>query len=391
MIYKSCFTLHNYIQQERYKGYDPYDTLSSPIPFRKFGNMVPALAIQFQKYNPVNIRKLLGIKKDYVPKGLGLLLKAYCLLNRFNPDKFPISIADSLFELVKDCKSNQYELPCWGVNFDLADPKGYRVANTPSSVGTSIVLDGVLEYYYLSGSEEAKDMIIGGAKWIGQNIPIIEYESGISYSYTPHTKGSCYNASLFAIELLAKADVLSGEYVNTENINKAIDYVLSKQKNKGEWWYSFNPTTGNERKQIDFHQGFVLSSLNRLNNLLLEKRLDIEVAIDKGLKYYKNYQFYANGKSLWRIPKAWPVDIHNQSQGIITFSELANYGDEYQSFANTIAQWTIENMQDEKGYFYYRIFKHHKNKISYMRWSQAWMLLALAVLLNKEKDAKTHK
>ncbi len=388
MIYESCLLLHNYIQQEQYRGYDPYDTLKSPFPFKRFGVIIPTLAIQFQKYNPINIRKLLGIKKDYVPKGLGLLLKAYCLLNRFNPDEFPISIADSLFELVKDCQSDQYELPGWGINFDLADLRGYRVANSLSSVATSIVLDGVLEYYYLSGKDEAKKMILDAAKLIDQHIPITEYDEGISYSYKPDSKGSCYNASLFASELLAKADMLSGEYVHSENINKAIDYVLSKQKDKGEWLYSFDPATGRERKQIDFHQGFVLCSLDRLNNLLLEKRQDIETAIVKGLKYYKNYQFYANGKSLWRIPKAWPVDIHNQSQGIITFSELAHYDDNYQNFAKTITEWTIENMQHDKGYFYYRIFNHHTNKISYMRWSQAWMLLALSTILNKMKVDK---
>lgn len=381
MIDKSCFSLHNYIQQEQYKGYDPYDTLSSPIPFKKFGIMTSAIAIQFQKYNPINIRKLLGIEKRYSPKGLGIMLKAYCILHKYNAEKFPASFIDELFELVKNSASDQYQLPCWGTNFDLANPKEYLLANTPSTVAIAFVIDGVWEYYKLTKSKEAKSLILGAADWIDKYIPVTEFENGISYGYTTQAKGSCYNANLLACEVLLKADFLKGSIMCHENVNRAIDYVLSKQKDRGEWLYSYNPVTDTERKQIDFHQGFVLISLNNLNKLLPQKRQDVDDAIKKGLRYYKNYQFYSNGKSLWRIPKAWPVDIHNQSQGIITFSELAHYDDSYYDFAKTIAQWTIENMQDKKGYFYYRIFKHHKHKISYMRWSQAWMLLALATYI----------
>lgn len=389
MVNKSCYLLHRYIQDEQYKGYDPYDTLLSPIPFKKFGNMASALATQFQKYNPINVRRLIGVKKDYNPKGLGLMLKAYCLLHKHDADQFPLQYADELFDLILDNKSDQYQLPSWGYNFDWATPKEYLVANSPSSVVTSFVIDGVWEYYSLTGSEAAKNLILGAADWIDQVITITELEGGISYAYTAQSKGACYNASLLACEVLAKADAITKSFKHSENINKAIDFVLSKQKDKGEWWYSYNIEADSERKQIDFHQGFILISLNNLNKLLPIKRQDVDDAIKKGLRYYKNYQFYSNGKSLWRIPKAWPVDIHNQSQGIITFNELAHYDDSYYGFAKTIAQWTIENMQDKKGYFYYRIFKHHKHKIPYMRWSQAWMLLAFATFITTENTEGT--
>ena len=60
--------LQAYIEKEEFKGYDPYDTLKSPIPFKYFGKLIPILALQFQKRNPINIRALLGVKKDYVIK-----------------------------------------------------------------------------------------------------------------------------------------------------------------------------------------------------------------------------------------------------------------------------------------------------------------------------------
>ena len=85
------------------------------------------------------------------------------------------------------------------------------------------------------------------------------------------------------------------------------------------------------------------------------------------------------------MPKKYPIDIHNQAQGIITFSKLSEFDDKYGNFAETILKWTINNMQDKKGYYYYRKYKHFTNKISYMRWGQAWMLLAFAEYLKIRK------
>ena len=113
-------------------------------------------------------------------------------------------------------------------------------------------------------------------------------------------------------------------------------------------------------------------------------RTDIPETVSKGLSYYRSIQFLDTGRALWRIPDKWPVDIHNQSQGIITFSILEKYGTDYLSFACKIADWTIKNMQSDKGYFYYRKNPLYINKIPFMRWSQAWMMLALAELIPHE-------
>jgi hypothetical protein len=43
-------------------------------------------------------------------------------------------------------------------------------------------------------------------------------------------------------------------------------------------------------------------------------------------------------------------------------------------------------MQGKDGHFYYRLGKYHKNKISYMRWSQAWMFLALINFLKANEQ-----
>lgn len=172
------------------------------------------------------------------------------------------------------------------------------------------------------------------------------------------------------------------------NISFLVSYIyvailihLHHQHEDGSWGYSIDVRSGKERIQTDFHQGFILCSLGHIKNLLALEDARVDEAIRRGLRYYRGVQFNDQGVSMWRVPKEYPVEIHNQAQGIITFSEFASYGEEYKEFAQRIAEWTIAQMYSKKkGYFYYRMFKHYTIRIPYMRWSQAWMLLALSTV-----------
>lgn len=217
-----------------------------------------------------------------------------------------------------------------------------------------------------------------------ESIPITRFENGVCLGYNPESENCCYNASLHAVYCLAVIDKLRSSKIHNQLIEDAINFVISKQKEDGVWYYSFNHRTESERKQIDFHQGFIIESIFDIKELLGYTFDSWENSITKGINYYRKEQFFDNGMSKWRLPKIYPVDIHNQSQGIITFSKLRSYHPSYFNFAKTIKEWTIENMQDKTGYFYYRKFRYYYNKIPYMRWSQSWMLLALITLIEKE-------
>ncbi len=109
-------------------------------------------------------------------------------------------------------------------------------------------------------------------------------------------------------------------------------------------------------------------------------------AYNKGIKFYYEKQFLPNGQGLYRYPRKWPVNIHNQAQGIITFTRASRLDEKYYDFARTIAEWTIQNMQDEDGHFYFLKYPLFTNKIPYIRWSDAAMAYALSVFLARGKE-----
>ncbi len=376
--------LEKHIRNDDYKGFDPYDTLNSFLNFKKMGNRAAAIAIQIQKRNPINIRPMIGVRKGYNPKGTGLLLKAYCNLYKYTKDKKYLKAAEKLFTWLTKNYSEGFSGICWGYNFDWASPNEFIPAFTPSVVVTSFVIDGIYEYYSITKSAEAANTILSAAKYISQDIPTTSFQKGICFAYTHLNVDCCYNASLLAAEVLAKADKINSSDAHRRTIESSISFVLSNQHPSGVWNYSYDIKKDSERHQVDFHQGFILVSLNNLRNLLnLHERPVIE-AIEKGIYFYMNNQFTPNGRSYWRIPRKWPVEIHNQSQGIITFYKLSKYGKEFKTFGKTISTWTLRNMYSDQGYFYYRKNRFYTNRIDFLRWSNAWMMLALSEQLLEE-------
>lgn len=380
-IQNSIIKLEEYIEKENFKGYDPYDTLLSPLPFRKLGKWLPVLTIQFQKRNPINIRPLLGITKAYNPKAMGLFLQAYSILYQKYPKQEYKKKMDFLFYWLKKNYSEGYSGYCWGYNFPWASPAKYLEPFIPSAVVTGFIVKGIYQYYMASGNPEAIKILKNIEPFILNNLPIKKDNTGICFSYTPIMKDCCYNASLLAAGSLARIYTLNKNKLLFPYIINAVKFVISRQKEDGRWNYSIDLRTGKERKQIDFHQGYILESIFEIKNILDIKDQKLEDALRKGADFYFKQQFLPEGRSKWRLPKEYPVDIHNQSQGVITFSKLMDYNKDYLPFSKTIANWTIKNMQASDGHFYYQNFKYYKNKIPYMRWSQAWMLLALTTLL----------
>ena len=89
--------------------------------------------------------------------------------------------------------------------------------------------------------------------------------------------------------------------------------------------------------------------------------------------------FTASGVPKYYHNQKYPIDIHSIAQSIITLLEFKDFDSKAMDLAVDIFKWGVENMQSRKGYFFYQQKRFYKNKISYMRWSQAWMLYALSI------------
>ncbi len=386
-IQNSFNKLLNYIESENFKGYDPYDTLNSWVPFHWLGKWGPILATQFQKRNPINIRPLLGIKKDYNPKAMGLFLQAYSLLYAKTNKNEYLEKADYFFNWLKNNHYEGYSGYCWGYNFSWANSVKVIPKYYPSIVVTSFIIKGVYEYYLVTKNEESLNIIKSTSDYILNNLPVTENEYGICFSYTDIIKDTCFNASLLGAEVLAINFAITGKKAFLQKAIKAVDFVLAYQEEDGRWNYSIDLNSDEEDKQVDFHQGFVLESIRNILTLTKYTNSKYTNAILKGADFYYKEQTVDGKRLKYRWPKVYPIDIHNQAQAIITFVKLSPIEKKYLVYSRDILIWTIDEMQNKKkGSFYYRKHKYLINKIPFIRWGQAWMLIAIASFLDKNKS-----
>jgi hypothetical protein len=383
-LHRAFDALHAYVEREGFRGYDPYDGLTTPLPVARLGKWPAILFMQAMKRFPINTRPLLGIRKAHNPKAMGLLLHAYSLWYRAEPADAVRRVMDTLYEWLKTHPSEGYAGPAWGYHFDWAGKAKTVQAFVPTAVATGFVARGLYAYYEATGVAGARDLITGAAEFVSKDLPHDDSPRGLCISYTPLLQDHCYNASLLGAGVLAMAARLAGRQDYAEMARRAVRYVLQRQQPDGRWNYSLDVQTGQERAQIDFHQGYVLESLFEIAGFLQIEN-EVDDAVREGMAFYHKTQFFPDGRSLWRLPAVWPVEIHNQAQGIITHTRLAHLDESYLPFARRIAEWTVDHMQGADGHFYYRKYAWFTNRISYMRWSQAWMLLALATFLHRTR------
>jgi hypothetical protein len=207
-------------------------------------------------------------------------------------------------------------------------------------------------------------------------IPDRENSQNFSWSYTPLDRRQIHNANLLGARLLAEVGSATGEAVLIQQALKSAYYTATRQRSDGSWPY------GEDRRNSwvdNFHSAYVISSLLSISTLLQDKFL-LEVAL-KGYAYWSKSCFRTDGAPKWGPHRIYPIDIHSAAQAVITLLDFAGHDPDALAAANRVATWTLDNMQTAKGQFAYQQRRYYQVRITYARWSQAWMFSALVALL----------
>jgi len=108
------------------------------------------------------------------------------------------------------------------------------------------------------------------------------------------------------------------------------------------------------------------------------------VSLRDGLAFYRRHFFRPDGAPRYFHDRTYPIDTHCVAQSIITLVELQGREPDNRPLAASVFRWAMGNVWDRRGFFYYRRLRLCTIRTSYMRWSQAWMLLALATLIDDQ-------
>jgi rhamnogalacturonyl hydrolase YesR len=387
MYYKVCESLRKltaYCSTEEFKGYDPYDGLTSPffksLPLISKNRLARLIWIQSFKKSPLNLRPLFGIRKDYNPKALALFLSGYVSLYKMNRGKEYLDKIVYFSDKILEDSSPGYSGQCWGYNFDWESRAFFLPKYTPTIVVSSFVACALLDAFEITSDERLLKAARSTCDFILTDLNRTYDDKGnFVFSYSKFDNSSVFNASLMGSRLLARVYSITGESHLKEEAKKSVKYVCNHQNLDGSWPYGKLPF----HQWIDsFHTGFNLECISDYTQYSSD--LSFSNNIEKGFNYYVNTFFTPEGVSKYYNTAIYPVDVHAPAQLVITICKLGKLRDSRELIQNVL-DWTIENMQSDEGFFYYQIRKHFKIRISYMRWSQAWMFYAMSVYLLQEK------
>lgn len=395
---KEFLKLKLYCESECYKGWDPFDGLNSRVlnkllPLRHSA-ILRLVVIQGFKRCPWNLRPLLKVPKDYNAKGIGLFLQGYCNLYRIVEKHPELSrqleccngISDRITELSNlliNLRSEGYHGACWGYNFDWQSRRLFLFpAYCPTVVATNFCATALIDAYEVTGNKEYLNVALDSANFILNDLHLDEYEGEKMISYSPlHGNDLVSNASLLGSKVLAYCYKYTGSERYLEVSRSSVAACCKGQRDDGAWTYSQIPP----KLWVDsFHTGYNLDGLIAYEEQTGDKSFHDN--IERGFQYYISNFFNEDGSPNYYDNQQYPIDIHCPGQLLVTLHRLHKY-EEYQELAEKVINWTIENMQDKKGYFYYQLKKGISSKIPYMRWSNAFMFYAMSYyLLDKYKN-----
>jgi uncharacterized protein YyaL (SSP411 family) len=250
-------------------------------------------------------------------------------------------------------------------------------------VPTAFAARALIEGHQAFGDDSYLQMARSSCDFILSDLKrTIDTKDEVCFSYSPSDNTQIFNASLLAAETLASVGALTGETALCDLALRAASYVVNRQGEDGAWAY------GSESGQqwIDnFHTAYVLLSLRRIAKSCVGADPELNNALQRGFTFWSERFFLADGWPKYYHDSLYPADAHAAATAIITLLELRTLDSGALQLAERIAAWTISNLRDARGFFYYQRRRFYTVQTPYMRWTQGWMLYALARLLEEEK------
>ncbi|MFW6134493.1 MAG: hypothetical protein ACOC5R_02835 [Elusimicrobiota bacterium] len=383
-IYEHVFGLE---YEQGFKSYDIYDGSGLKIPGLRQLKSVRMASTYFNKFSPLNFRKLLGIKKRKYPHAIACMVNAYynCPVSNI-PEKF---IQEQVEWLISISLIQKYGYHCWNGLGIYIDMKGEGIKpEVPGLIGTLAVTRALAAYYIKTGDSRIPEILRSVREDLTVNY-FKQYNSISFFRYKPTTHPWVFtiNASAKGAALVCHINQVLGEETGLDIASKAVKSIFEVQEKDGRWKYTIDLKYGKNKEQIDFHQAYIIKALL---DILDSGNLDISLknTIKRGLEYQNNFQLETSGALYYRYPKRYPYNIHNQLYAYYVNRICGFFNSGYIEKADLILNWTLKYLYNPNLGFVYGKYPGLKIKIPYARWGNSHALYLFSLILKRSSIEK---
>jgi hypothetical protein len=249
-------------------------------------------------------------------------------------------------------------------------------AFSPNSVVTVFCAQALLDHAEIFHDGHSREIALSAAAWLTTRLQrSVDDERRLCFSYTPQDRSQIFNNNALVGALLARISRSERHEHFRSDARKAMQYLADGQAQDGSWPYG----TARSQQWIDsFHTGYNLCALLEYQRATGDSAFS--ATVQRGYEFWVRSFFRAGGAPRYFHNRTLPIDIHACSQAILTFCAFAELDPTALGKAVAAARWTIANLQNSDGAFGYQVHRYWTDRTPYVRWSQAWMLRALARL-----------
>lgn len=371
-------SVRRWVIEHGYKGYEPFDGLSSVFRPMTLGNIfMDRVLMQLVRRSPINIRPLLGIKPLDSTVGRGYMAWGDLLMYRATGEQSFVETARENLQWLIDNPSPGYAEFSWGKHFDFASRGGRYPALEPITIWTSLVGMAFLEAYETLGEEKYLDVADSVCRWISSlSRNVTDRGICLSYTATGEDGSTIHNHSMMGGAMLARTAKHTGNRDYFALAKLVMEYSCVRQLDGGSWWYGEDP----KFHWIDnFHTGYNLDALK----CYIESSgdTDFKENLLKGLEFYVDNFFEESGRPKYYHNNTYPVDSQCISQSIDTLAGFVEENELAGPLARKVATWAVSKMQGPDGRFFFRQYRYGKVKTPMLHWAQATTYKGLAHLL----------
>ena len=357
-----------------WRGYDPYDALNSPFaPMLTLGTRPGRRTLtQVVKLSPLNLRPLLGIKRERSAKAIALVASGYARLAAAG-DPTAAADAERWLDWLLSNHSGDEDGLAWGYHFDVQTRFFSYARATPNTIATSFVAHAFLDGVELLGEERWSDAALSAGRFLTSRL-LVDGPNGTYFRYLPCDDQLVHNANLLACAVLARAATLFSDDELAEPAHRALATSLAAQREDGSWLYAEGPRGA----WVDnFHTAYILESLARCSDL----DADVAEQLERGLEYWQRECFLADETPRYAPGRTYPIDAHCYATAIDTWLALANHHPEGVEHAERIAHLLVARMLDSAGFVHFQQHRLWTSRVPFVRWMTAPSFRALAGVL----------
>jgi rhamnogalacturonyl hydrolase YesR len=306
------------------------------------------------------------------------MASGYLTMFKVTGDKRYKDKAIACLDWLIEHKSPKFIHYSWANHFAFASRGGKYEKHDSIIVWTALIGQTFLDAYEILNKPKYLEIAKSVCSWILE-LPREETTSGSCLSYLAFVQSSVHNSNILGATMLARTAILINDKAMLEVARDAINYSCTRQLSSGAWYYG---EADNMHWIDNFHTGYNLDNLKCYIECTGDNTFISN--LHRGYEFFKNTFFENNGRPKYYHNRVYPVDSQCAAQAIETLANFSDYDSTAIDLALKVANWTIENMQDDEGYFYYRQYPGGiKAKTPMLHWAQATTYKALSRLLLK--------